>query len=133
MGGYPCQRVGDLFRLVLLDPDTKSPVVVHRRTDVPIINGMRHPCVTFGRFLVYHYLCVRGCAGGLVKIQNPIYLCVGGYGGGQVSVLEDVECDQRLWDQFIPQVHCKCWVGVADDGNGVNSHAHIDHSASFRQ
>ena len=68
---------------------------------------------------MYQDFCVRGCKGGAIEAEHAVALGVGGQYRIQSGVSEEVEGDDSLWDELVPQVHRECRIGAVEDGNEV--------------
>ena len=117
VAGKPDDCVGDPFGRRLLDVNTVAPIVVHGWTEVPALNGMWRPSAADGRLLMDHDAGADRSERRAVKVERSMELSVCGQAGIDAGRAKEIEREQCLRQELVPEVKWKVRVGAAKAGN----------------
>ena len=78
--------------------------MVHRGTDIPTFHSMGYPRASQSRIFMDDDLCARRGERRGVVVELSTQLCIPGKCWVHVVFLEQVECDNGMWDKSAPEM-----------------------------
>jgi len=117
MGGEPGEGVGVALRSGLIEPDPVAAVVVHGGAEIPTVEGVWRPGFSDSGFFVDLDSGARWGEGRAVVVEGAVELGLGGETGVDAGAAEEVEGDERLGKEAVPQVEGEVGVSGTEAGD----------------